>query len=372
MGFFSEYKAVKKILSTKHPVIFYAESKYYQQYFRELIDGLCEQYQQSIYYITSDENDPILLSSSPKIKAFYVHWWLAFLFSRLKAAVVIVTMPDLDNYIFKRSKEVGEYIYVFHAAVSTHQQYTEKAFYNYTTIFCTGDYQVNEIRIAEQKNNLLSKNLVNYGYPLIDAIKERFRQHKQHAQEDILKILIAPSWYEHCIFETCLQELVHQLASLPYQVYIRPHPEYIKRRKKKFEALKTYANQHPNLFFDHSQDVIQSLIEADLLITDRSGIALEYTFGTHRPVLFIDTPPKVVNPNWEKLGVTPIENKIRSEIGLSISSMELTTIAQIIDNLIKSREDFCTRLQLLEKQLLFNSSLSYQKGVEYVWEACQK
>ncbi len=44
-----------------------------------------------------------------------------------------------------------------------------------------------------------------------------------------------------------------------------------------------------------------SLLRADVLICDISGIALEYVFGTERPVLFLDVPLKIHNPRFKEL-----------------------------------------------------------------------
>ena len=45
-----------------------------------------------------------------------------------------------------------------------------------------------------------------------------------------------------------------------------------------------------------------TIFEADLMITDWSGIAYEYAYTTCKPVLFIDTPMKIMNPEYKKIG----------------------------------------------------------------------
>ena len=149
MGLFSEYRLVNKLLQQKHKVIFYAESKHYYQYFKKLINDLLES-KVTIYYITSDADDPLLINNQKGIKVVYIKWMVGFLFSKIKADVMVMTMPDLGNFLFKKSPAVGIYIYIFHAAVSTHQQYRKEAFYNYDAIFCTGEYQYKEIRLSEK------------------------------------------------------------------------------------------------------------------------------------------------------------------------------------------------------------------------------
>lgn len=365
MGFFSEYKTVQKIIAVRHAVVVYAESRHYYQYFERLVNDLLQQ-QVPVLYITSDRNDPMLSSGAAGIEVVYIHWWLGFLFPRVKADVFIMTMTDLDNYAFKRSKEVSCYVYVFHAMVSTHLQYTPKAFYHYDAVFCPGPSHVREIKAAEKKYQLRQKDTIEYGYPLIDVLNEQYERDHVKNNTSLPVILIAPSWYKECILETCMEELVQQLAAFPYNIVIRPHPEYVKRRPKKWAALQQQVSRLSNVSFDDSPEVLSSLSKAAILITDRSGIAFEYALGLQRPVLFIDTPLKVMNAAWEELTIEPIENKYRERMGVTLAPNDISHIDHYIEKLRLMEKSFAVQAEMLKKELLFNSDESYNKGVSYI------
>jgi len=64
--FWKTSKAEKKIL-------FYAEHDGYYSYYEGLINKLVNDYKQTLCYVTSGPNDPILQKSDPKIKSFYIH-----------------------------------------------------------------------------------------------------------------------------------------------------------------------------------------------------------------------------------------------------------------------------------------------------------
>jgi YidC/Oxa1 family membrane protein insertase len=364
MSFFSEYKQVNKLLQQKHQVVFYAEGRHYFQYFEKLITDLLANSDIEICYITSDENDPLLTTAPGRVKPVYVKWMLGYLFSRIKTDVMIMTMPDLDNFLFKRSAHVGDYIYVFHAAVSTHQQYRKRAFFNYDTIFCTGEYQVKEIRLAEKLYGKKQKTTIHYGYPLFDAIKAKTATQK--ITGDTSTILIAPSWFDGCIFDTCLEELLQQLAKLPYKVILRSHPEYEKRKKKGYNKVKQLVASNPSISIDDTPDVLQRLSSADILITDRSGIAFEFAFGAGKPVLFIDTALKQVNPDWKEMDIKPIENSLRGQLGVSIQPSQLNQLAEKIKELEKSTVEFRQNIQALEQTIFYNSPNSYKLGLDYI------
>ena len=362
MSLLSEYRQVNRLLQEKQQVVFYSESRHYYQYFEKLITDLLQDNNTGICYITSDPNDPLLKSSHPKIKVVYVKWMLGFLFSRISADVMIMTMPDLGNYLFKRSSGVGTYIYIFHAAVSTHLQYRKNAFFNYDAVFCTGEYQVNEIRKAEELYAQSQKELIRYGYPLFDTIKAKSVSKDQQKPA----ILVAPSWFKDCIFETCFEELVEQLAKLPYNVFIRSHPEFEKREKKKFRKLREIIRDYSSMSIDQFTNVIDRLPVTDILITDRSGIAFEFAFGTMQPVLFIETPMKQTNPDWQKTGWIPIENEVRDELGISVLPADLNQLPQKIKEVELMKASFRQKIQALEKNTFYNSPGSYRAGVEYV------
>ena len=373
MSIFSEYQSVNKILQKKHPVIFYAESRHYYQYFQQLIEDLSAQNSIPILYITSDKSDPVLNTSSKSIQAVYINRLLGVLFPKLKAGVVVMTMPGLDNHqLFKRSLQVKSYVYVFHAAVSTHQQYEEKAFFNYDAVFCTGNYQVEEIVSTEKKYSLKSKTLIPYGYPLFDAIETRYQQIQNDKSIAAATILIAPSWYAACILNTCIEDLVLQLSKLPYKISIRSHPEFVKREPGKYGRLKKMVDRFPAVSFDESPNVIESVLKADVLITDRSGIALEYAFGTYRPVLFVDTPLKATNSNWKNIGIEPIENSLRDKLGISIQPNELENIAEKLQQLAEKKQSFATAIKNIKSNIFFNATSSYQQGADYILQTIEK
>lgn len=50
-----------------------------------------------------------------------------------------------------------------------------------------------------------------------------------------------------------------------------------------------YAN-NPDIEIQTDFSSNSTVFEADLLVTDWSGIAYEYAFATNKPVLFVDTP----------------------------------------------------------------------------------
>lgn len=363
MGLLSEYRDVNRLLGERQKIVFYAETRHHYQYFEKIITDLLS-INIPVTYITSDAADPLLANAIPGLRVVKVKWMLGFLFSRLNAEIMVMTMPDLDNFLFRRSRQTGCYVYIFHAAVSTHQQYRKKAFYHYDAIFCTGPYQELELQTAEILYGLKKKDLVPYGYPLLQKLKASSRVTKPFDQ--LPRILIAPSWFEGCIFDTCLPSLLEQLSSLPYNVVLRSHPEYEKRRTREFRKIGKMISANDRISMDKSVDVMESLSHADFLITDRSGIAFEYAFGRGRPVLFIDTELKQNNPDWEELQLPPVENALRVQLGVSLSPSDMVLLEGKIKQVQEMVPGFSEKMEALERNIFFTGEKGYQAGVDYI------
>ncbi|HEV7331267.1 MAG TPA: CDP-glycerol glycerophosphotransferase family protein [Flavisolibacter sp.] len=358
-SFFSEFGTAQKLASQKFHVIFFAESGYYFQYFQHLFEALVKEPGLSIAYITADKKDPVLQDS--RVTAVYLKNTLAGIFPRLQADVMILTMPDLQHFIFKKSRGVKNYVYVFHALVSTHQQYRSHAFDHYDTIFCTGPQQEKELREAEQRYGLPAKTYISYGYPLLAELKQKCAAKKVVEN----KALIAPSWYKEGILNTCILDLVGELSKQNIEIWIRPHPEFIKRNKKVYAQLVSRMKQNNAIRFDTAPSVYTHLSDAGILVTDRSGIALEYAFATHRPVLFVDTPLKIQNPEVNTFSMLPLENVYRSQVGISVQTSGLSLIGEAIHNLKSSADGYRTSIKTVEQEVVYSPD-HWQNGVDYI------
>lgn len=356
------------MLKEKQTVAFYAESRYYYPYFEKLISDLLRGGAIPVSYITSDKKDPLLRQAPAGMRVTYCKWLLGFLFRQLRADVLVMTMPDLGNYFLKRSAGVGHYVYLFHAAVSTHQQYRKHAFDHYDTIFCTGTYQVQEIREAERLYRLPVKKLVPYGYPLFSKLQHR----KARPANTKPVFLVAPSWFGGCIFNTCIVELLSELSKLDCLVMVRSHPEYEKRYPDRFRQLRKLVASYPGMQVDTNPDVLESILAADTLITDRSGIAFEFAFGAGKPVLFIDTSLKQTNPDWQEIGIEPVENKYRTLMGVTVPPNALKQLPVKLEELTKMAVGFDERIKAVAGSLFYNPDIHSQYGVTCIKEMIRK
>ena len=117
---------------------------------------------------------------------------------------------------------------------------------------------------------------------------------------------------------------------------------------------------------DRLPSVLERLQSTDILITDRSGIAFEFAFGIKKPVLFIDTSLKINNPDYKELEIEPIENSIRSEIGVAISPNNLEQIKDKLIELQVMSVGFKQKMENLSSEFFYNSESAYKPGLDYI------
>ena len=88
-----------------------------------------------------------------------------------------------------------------------------------------------------------------------------------------------------------------------------------------------------------------SILESDVLITDWSTIAEEFSFTTLKPSLFIDTPMKVINPDYEQVGITPTDITLRNQIGHSLDPKDLSELEGVIDDMVTNSSSWNDRIR---------------------------
>lgn len=349
-------------------IVFYAEHGNYYPYFEGIIEKLIGEHNQTLCYVTSSPTDPILQKSEPKIKIFYLDKLLPLFMALTDCRVFVITLTDLERFRLKRSTNPVHYVYVFHSLVSTHMVYRHGAFDHYDSILCCGPHHTNEIRKHEELNRLPRKKLIEAGYYRLERIYETYQEYssKQPSSDTKKTILVAPSWGMGNILESCAERLVELLMEADYKVILRLHPEAVKRFPKLIALHASKFGDNPNFILETSIVTDDSLFKADALISDYSGIAFEYAFGTERPVLFLDAPLKVKNKRFKELGIEPLEVFLRAEIGVIVSPEKLGTVPQAISNLIVNKTAYKKRITELRKQYVYAFRHSSEIGAQHI------
>lgn len=348
-------------------IVFYAEGRGFYKYFKDVIESIINRTDIVVHYITNDYSDNVFDIETEQFRTYYISEnKLIILMMKMEADIVVMTTPDLQRYHIKRSivKKDIEYIYIDHSIGSINMTYRKHALDYFDTIFASNQFAVNEVRGMEKTYGLKEKKIVKYGYCLIDNM---IGEYKQKETNNRPVILIAPSWHEENIMDICIEDILETLTGKGYMLIVRPHPQYVRHNEQKLKELKDrYSGYHDfELQTDFSSNKV--VYDADILLTDWSGIAYEYSLATLKPTLFIDTPMKVMNPDYAEIGVEPMDLEIRNRIGISIAPKEIVnSLEDSIERLLHEEIFSSESIRELRERYLFNVGCSAKAGADYI------
>lgn len=363
-----DYRRFFKV-ANKH-LVFYSESSGFYRYFKNVIAWILAHTNITVHYVTNDPKDAIfaLAKAEPRIRAYYIgSMRIIPLFMKMDADIVVMTTPDLGTYQLKRSyvrKDV-EYVYLDHAPASVQMTYRKGAFDHFDTIFANGQYQIDEHRATEKIYGLKEKKMVPTGYVLLDELFANYRP-KERTPGDKTLVLVAPSHQPGNIFDEHLDVLMPLLRGPGREIHLRPHPQYTRRFPAKMQAIAEKFRGAPDVVVEMDFAANTSIYDADILITDWSGIAYEYAFTTKRPVVFVNTPMKVVNPEWEKIGITPTNIFFRDIAGVSVDTGDLARIPSIVNDILAHPDKFRSRIETMLSEYFFNPGHSGEVAGKYI------
>ncbi len=368
-----DYKKFFSIVN-KH-LVFYSESNGFYKYYKGVIDYILENTNITIHYITSDYNDSIfdLEKENSQIKAYYIgDRKLITLMMKLDADVVVMTMPDLETYHIKRSylrKDIC-YLYYPHGQGSTNLTLRPHATDHYDVVFTTGKHQQDEELIFNKKYKL-NRVIFPFGYPLLDDMIEKYNSGSKKENKK-KTILIAPSWQKDNIVDLCLEEILDNLKNENYNIIVRPHPQHVRHKKEYFDKMKSQYENSKNIEIQTDFTKTSTVFDADLVITDWSDIGFEYAFTTKKPVLYIDTPMKIMNPNYQDIDIEPINVWARNKIGKSLKVDELNKINETVKELLKDKDKYNKAITKVVNEYVYNLGNSSEVGANYIIDLIQK
>ena len=369
---------IQEIENINQKIAFYAERGSDWNHYSNIINELINIHNTDIYYITSDQNDLMLTSKNKNIFTFFIGYdkVRTVFFQTLQFKVFVTTMPDLGKFNFTRSPYDVHYAYVFSSLISVHMGYMHDAFDNYDSILCLGPHQYNELKTLEQQYGLKQKKVIECGYghlenilDVVEKIPKNLKSRKKN-----MHVVVAPTYGQHSLIEIdngelCLN-LFDILAKAKIEVTLRPHWMTINNNPSLIS--KIIENQKNCKTFKIEKDLssINSLIDSDVLISDLSGVALEYAFGLLKPIVYIDIPLRARNTEFDEINLPAFEVEMRFSTGTIVAPEKLVDIPNIIKNL--NNNSFKMSTAKLRKKSVYNLGTSGVVGANYLFDLVQK
>ena len=128
--YFKDVLRFSQLPEASRRLCFYSEGKNYWPHLSPVLQAMLAASDGPINYVTSDPDDPGLQSGDDRVNGFLIGEGFIrnYFFENLNSQWVVMTMPDLDQYQIKRSKQVKGYVYIHHSLVSHHMVYRPSAF----------------------------------------------------------------------------------------------------------------------------------------------------------------------------------------------------------------------------------------------------
>lgn len=351
--------------------VVYSESNGFYKYYAGMIDYILKHSNIVIHYITSDPEDNVFTMESPRFHAYYIgELRLIPLMMKLDADIVLMTVPDLELFHLKRSlvRRDMEYIYMEHGIGSDNLLGRPHSLDHYDTIFNAGPHHTEEDRALEKLYGLKPRRLVKVGYGLIDEMTSAWEASPKKAPEAQKTILIAPSWQKDNIMDSCVDQLIAQFLPLEVNLIVRPHPQYVRLYPDRIEALKQRHQDKlgPDFQIQTDFSATDTVYNADLLITDWSNVAFEFSFSTMKPAMFINTPMKIMNPDYQRIDVEPIDIWIRRELGGQLDLDQLDMAGDMALQLLNSPEKWAAAIAAVKEKAIYNIGHGSEAAARYI------
>jgi len=334
-------------------IIFYSEGKQYWHVFSPIIKAL-EKRNIECAYLTSDESDPGLKYDSQLLHTKYIGnlTMTSVFLNKLKAKFVGMTTPQLDVMMIRRSKNVQHYAHIVHAPIDVFT-YRKFAFDYFDSVFCSGPHQIEGIRKLEEKRGTHKKTLLESGFTIYDTMLEDIKKLPKPDKKRPV-VLIAPTWKEYSIINRFGIDFFESLLKDDsYDIILRPHPQTYVSYPKLIAEIEDKYKTETRITIDREPLGTKSMLIADLMISDLSGVFWDFIFLYSKPVLLLKTDFESIEGfEGSELDYEMWEMRERSKAGQIFDENDLKNISAIVKNLLDNPP--ITQLEELKKQSVYH------------------
>lgn len=340
-----------------YSVVFYCEvsDHYFSMY---SIAQVLKKNNVSVIWICSDVQDPAL--NSNEVQTRFIGSGLArdIFFRNVICDVFITSTPDLGCRRFPRSNGASKYIYVQHSLVSLIGAYESGAFLQYDYVFCATDQQFEECEFLSRYYNRTSLSPYAHGFEKVDRLRKVKKEFDLDAAVSRRRVLIAPTWGASSLIESgAIFKVMVSFLNQDCDLVLCPHSMTIVQCPENIDVLTHLYEGYRQVTIDTTGFSWKWYPSTDLLVTDWSGSALEFSVVFGRPIVFIETPPKIRNKDFNNYNKLTIESLAVGRLGPKLSPGDTVDLDEISAFPIDNK---------LLRHSVFNIDRSAVTGAEFI------
>ena len=322
----------------KEEIVFFTDSKRYENIFRPLCDEM-EKRNQNVLYLTASPDDPMLERNYDHIRTEFIgEGNKAFVrMNFMRASIVLSSTPGLDVYQWKRSRDVDWYVHVLHAPNDV-TMYRMFGLDYYDAVLVSGEYQIRELREMEKLRGLPEKEAVMAGLPGMDDQYRKLQESGTPAKGTEATVLLAPSWGPRGLLTVYGNRFIEKLLETSYHIIIRPHPQSLVSEKETIDFLRKEFPDSSQLEWNFDNDNFDVLNRSDILISDFSGVMFEFTLVFGKPLIYTDVSfdKDPYDSGW--LEEEPWTFTSLPKLGVQLTEDNFDRIGEMIESCLNSAE----------------------------------
>ena len=344
-------------LTNKKNIVFYSEGGHYWATFKPVIEQLSKMCIKCSYY-TSDKNDKGLDFEAPNVDTLFIGDGRLSLMSLnyLKAKILVITTPQLGVMHLKRSKTVDYFVHLVHAPTDIFN-YKPYAFDLFDCVMCSGQHQIKSLRFIEEARKTPAKKLLKTGLIYFDELLNNKIETVSESQKKT--ILVAPTWGQNGLLNKVGFRPIQLLLNAGFKIILRPHPQTFIDDIELMREIEIKCNQSKLITIDKNPDAHHSMHQADVMVSDVSGIIFDFTFVYEKPVIaFSDTLDECrlaeineINAS-KKTRATIWEIEKMAEIATEMSTDQIESLPDMIHQALSG--SFNSNIKILRDESIFN------------------
>lgn len=280
------------------------------------------------YILKKSKNKKIIIISFEKIDlnlpnvlqfVFLTNFFREIVFLTLRLKYLYSSTPGLNFTLFKKTKfSKCKYVYLQHSLCSMTMIYSKNAFNKFDGIQAVTNYQFEELNEIKKVNKLKLKIFKsNYLF-----LKEKYLNYSFETKKNIL---IAPTWNTNFYDTDFFYDLIDILRHNKIFFTLRPHPMSLKKNEINLNKIETM-----NLKID--KDTVPNFNKYNFLLSDWSGIFIEYIYLKKRKPIFFETQKKKLNKNYENFFKNkPAEEFLREKFGVIFNLNQLDEFINVLN-----------------------------------------
>ena len=279
-----------------------------------------------------------LNSNNIFIYIFKTKFFLELFFLTLKTKYLYSSTPDLNKSLFIKSRFSNcKYIYLQHSHVSLVKAYNEFAFDNFDAVQAINSFQFNELKERSKRKKLNFKFFKsNYLFIRKNEFKKKI--------EKKFDVLIAPTWRSSFYNLNCHNKIIHNLNKYNISYKLRPHyMSFVKKEINKKILLNNNIILHDEIEINFD--------DFEFLISDWSGIFIEYSVIKKIKPYLVNTPQKILNNNIANKKLLTFEEESRKIIGNNYNINNIDKLIKDLINFKNSNQNYINDKLVIENYI---------------------